>query len=65
MSLPWHLRDRYGDALLAAAIVALGLLQTLVDSDLTTAQTAANVTLAAALGVTLALRRRIPVLLLA
>jgi len=56
--------DRYGDVLLAAAIVLLGLLQTALDNQLSTAELAANIVVAVGLGVLLAFRRRIPLLLL-
>ena len=65
MTLAPHIRDRYGDALLAALIAGLGLLQALLDNDLSREQAVANVAVAAALGVALSFRRRIPLLLLA
>jgi signal transduction histidine kinase len=64
MALVRHVLDRYGDVLLAAFIVVLGLLQTIFDNDLSTAEIAANVVIAVGLGVLLAFRRRIPLLLL-
>jgi signal transduction histidine kinase len=65
MTFAQNLRDRYGDALLAAFIVVLGLLQTLLDNELSTTEIVANILIASALGVLLAFRRRIPLVLLA
>jgi signal transduction histidine kinase len=65
MAFAQNLRDRYGDALLAAFIVVLGLLQTLLDNELSTTEIVANILIASALGVLLAFRRRIPLVLLA
>jgi signal transduction histidine kinase len=64
MALDRRVRDRYGDALLAALIVVLGLLQTLLDNELSTAEIAANIVIAVGVGVLLVFRRRIPLLLL-
>jgi len=64
MALVRHVRDRYGDALLAALVVVLGLLQTTLDNELSSAEIAANIVIAVGLGVLLTFRRRIPLLLL-
>jgi len=65
MRLPRHVLDRYGDVLLAAVVVVLGLLQTTLDNELSTVEIAVNCAIAVVLGVLLAFRRRIPLLLLA
>jgi len=65
MALVRHVLDRYGDALLAAAVIVLGLLQTILDNDLSGTEIALNCAVAVALGILLVFRRRIPLLLLA
>ena len=64
MALVRHVLDRYGDVLLAAVVVLLGLLQTILDNDLSSTEIALNCAVAVALGVLLVFRRRIPLLLL-
>ena len=59
-----HLRRRYGDAALAAFVVALGLLQTFLDNQLSTAEIVGNSIVAVTVGALLVVRRRIPLLLL-
>lgn len=59
-----HLRRRYGDAALAALFVALGLLQTFLDNELSTTEMLANAIIAIVIGALLIVRRRIPLLLL-
>ena len=65
MGLVRHVLDRYGDVLLAAVVVLLGLLQTILDNDLSGTEIALNCSVAVALGILLVFRRRIPLLLLA
>src|SRR3990172_2506501 len=65
MALVRHVLDRSGDVLLAAVVVLLGLLQTILDNDLSSTEIALNCAVAVALGVLLVFRRRIPLLLLA
>ena len=59
-----NLRQRYGDAALAVSLVGLGLLQTFLDNELSTAEVLANAIIAIAVGSLLIVRRRIPLLLL-
>lgn len=59
-----HLRLHYGDALLAASLVALGLLQTFLDNQLSTGEVVGNTIVAVAVGALLVIRRRIPLQLL-
>jgi len=56
---------RYGDVLLAAVVVLLGLLQTILDNNLSSTEIALNSAIAVGLGVLLVFRRRIALLLLA
>jgi len=56
---------RYGDVLLAAVVVLLGLMQTILDNDLSSTEIALNCAVAVALGILLVFRRRIPLLFLA
>ena len=56
------LNHRYGDVVLAAFVVALGLLQIVLYNDLSTTQVIANSAVAVGVGVLIAIRRRIPVL---
>ncbi|HXG77471.1 MAG TPA: histidine kinase [Gaiellaceae bacterium] len=65
MSALLVLARRHGDVLLALALVALGLVETALDDDLTGGEQAASAGLLAVLGVLLALRRRYPLVLLA
>src|SRR3990172_12672566 len=65
MALVRHVLDRSGDVLLAAAVIVLGLLQTILDNDLSGTEIALNCAVAVALGILLVFRRRIPLLLLA